>query len=56
MSLNVRQYGIGTHVLSVALGDNDSLIILFPPEKDASNSASKEGSNDCCMMCSITTQ
>ena len=34
MSLNVRSYSTETHVLSVTLGDNDSLIIPSPPEKD----------------------
>ena len=34
MSVSVRSYSTETHVLSVTLGDNDSLIIPSPPEKD----------------------
>ena len=34
MSLNVRSYSTETHVLLVTLGDDDSLIIPSPPEKD----------------------
>lgn len=54
MSLNVRQYSTGTHVPSVALGDNDSLIISS--RERVSNDSPKEESDDCCMICSVTTQ
>ena len=58
MSVSVRSYSTETHVLSVTLGDNDSLIIPSPPEKDRDclNGLLKEGSDDCCRICSVTTQ
>lgn len=57
MSLNVRSCGIGTQTFPVALGGNDNLIILSPPEKETtSNGSPKKGSDDCCMIGSVTSQ